>query len=85
MTPLIVVPKRAQSQAQTTQTIERKPPTRELSIPAQREILYRWDYTAQMPGDIARGLRLSRRAVDAVLKTARTGRGPVMPAARKAA
>ena len=59
--------------------VEPAQPTRELTIPLQREILYRFDYSPQMPAEIARGLRLRRETVDLVIKASRSMRGPLLP------
>lgn len=62
---------RAYVQGAAAQIDQKKSVARELTLPVEREILFRWDRTPQMPAEIARGLRIPRPVVDRVIKEAR--------------
>ncbi len=73
-------------QSQYAHVIERKQVSRAFTHQVRDEIIYRWRYAGQSTREIIRGLRINdREAVERVIQDRLTGRGPVTPAARRAA
>lgn len=87
---LELVGRREQSAAAQTVDLKskprRKPMTLAMTPRLEEQIMYRWQYCGQLSRQISDGLRIrNREAVEAVIQRRMNGRGPVMPATRRAA